>query len=166
MKSYSFLQHLIPSMHRGKPTGLLGELMEGPSDINTCNNIQASILGSFCCIGKKSLNVKILCCCKAPLSTRFIIYPLCFPFPPLSLPQIMGCHLLEQVQHLSCQWMFLCKWVCLTQEGPISEGQMSIISCNCNSRLCEPGALNYTVWKKPFTLKTFKGSFKLLKMWT
>lgn len=34
------------------PIGLLGEWMEGPSDINTCNNIQASILDSFCCIGK------------------------------------------------------------------------------------------------------------------
>lgn len=58
---------------------LLGVWMDGPSDINACNNIQASILGSFCCIGKKSLNVKTLCCCKAPLSTRFIIYP---PYPP------------------------------------------------------------------------------------
>lgn len=30
-----------------------GLLMETSSDIKTRNNMQASILGSFCCIGKK-----------------------------------------------------------------------------------------------------------------
>ncbi len=94
---------LILSTHRRKPTGGV---------INTCNNMQASILASFCCIGKKSLNVKTLCCCKAPLSTRFIIYPPYFPLP-LSPSDYGG----PVTGASGTSQLLTCWWVCVSDPG-------------------------------------------------
>lgn len=72
---YYFLRHLTSIVYREYYWSVPVTLTHA----TTCEHPSQALSAA---LAKKSLNVKILCCCKAPLSTRFIIYPY---FPSLSL---------------------------------------------------------------------------------
>lgn len=112
---------------------------------------------------KISLNVKTLCCCEAPLSTRFIIHPLHFPLsltlPPSSWDYrapLAGAR--ETYLHVCVRERERAgereRW---RERDPgstdPSEGQMSVISvCNYNSG--QMWQLQMRRWeKKTFYLK-------------